>query len=107
MTTSYRRPLAIMGVAISLSACVDHVGEPLLLPVGSPAQFPRVVHVLCVGDADAAYDRQKEEFARRAQMTSGRVSPSEMGEQEGQAEAAARMKYISCAASQGYRIVYN
>jgi hypothetical protein len=107
MTTRYRRPLAVLGVAISLSACVDHVGKPLLLPVGTPAQFPQVVHVLCVGDADAAYDRQKEEFARRAQMNGPGVLPSEVGEQEGQAESAARMKYISCAASQGYRVVYN
>jgi len=107
MTTNYRRPFAILGVAMSLSACVDHVGEPLLLPIGSPAQFPQVVHVLCVGDADAAYDRQKEEFARRVRMTSSGVSQGGDGEQDVQAEAAARRKYISCAASQGYRVVYN
>lgn len=107
MITSYRRLLAILGVAILLSACVDHVGKPLLLPVGSPAQFPQVVHILCVGDADAAYDQQKEEFARRARMNGPGVLPSEIGEQEDQAEAAARMKYLSCAASQGYRVVYN
>src|SRR5699024_928063 len=107
MMRSHCRLLAIFGVAVSLSACVDHVGKPMLLPVGSPAQFPQVVHVLCVGDADAAYDRQKEEFARRARMNGPGVLPSEVGQQEGQAEAAARMKYLSCTASQGYRAVFN
>jgi hypothetical protein len=104
---SQRHLLAILGVAVSLSACVDHIGKPLLLPVGSPEQFPQVVHILCVGDADAAYDRQKEEFAKRARMNGPGVLPSEVGAQESQAESAARMKYMSCTASQGYRAVFN
>jgi hypothetical protein len=103
MMKSPLRLLAMLGVAVSLSACVDHIGKPLLLPVGSPAQFPQVVHVLCVGDADAAYDRQKEEFARRARMSGSALQP---GVQEDQAEAAAHMKYMSCTASQGYRAVF-
>lgn len=107
MMKNRRRPIAMLGVAVALSACVDHVGQPLLLPVGSPAQFPQVVHVLCVGDADAAYNRQKEEFARRARMNGPGVLPGEVPAQESQAEAAARMKYMSCVSSQGYRAVYN
>lgn len=107
MKKSHRRLLAVLGAAVSLSACVDHVGQPLLLPVGSPAQFPQVVHVMCVGDADAAYDRQKEEFTKRAMMYGPGVLPSDVPAQESQAEAAARMKYMSCVSSQGYRAVYN
>ncbi len=103
---SHHRLLAILGISISLSSCVDHIGKPLLLPVGSPAQFPQVVHVMCVGDADAAYDRQKEEFAYRARMNGPGVLPSEVPAMESQAEAAARMKYMSCVSSQGYRAVF-
>ena len=101
------RLFASMAVAISLSACVDHGNKPLLLPVGSPAQPPQIVHILCVGDADEAYDRQKEEFAKRAQMYGSGMGADQLGEQENQANAAARMKYISCASSQGYRAIYN
>jgi len=101
------RLLASMAIALSLSACVDHGNKPLLLPVGSPAQPPQIVHILCVGDADAAYDRQKEEFAKRARMYGPGVDADQLGEQESQANAAARMKYISCASSQGYRAIYN
>lgn len=107
MTKSHCRLVAIAAVAISLSACVDHIGKPLLLPVGSPAQPPQVVHILCIGDADAAYDRQKEEFDKRARMNGPGILPNELGEQEAQAEAAAHMKYMSCTSSQGYRAVFN
>lgn len=96
-----------MAIALSLSACADHGNKPLLLPVGSPAQPPQIVHILCVGDADEAYDREKQEFAKRARMYGAGVDPSQLGEQESQANAAARMKYISCASSQGYRAIYN
>jgi len=101
------RLLLVVALATALSACVDHVGKPLLLPVGSPAQFPQVVHILCVGDADAAYDRQKEEFAKRARMNGPGVLPAEVGEQESQAEAAAKAKYLSCTSSQGYRAIFD
>ena len=106
MMNSCLRLSALAAVAIMLAACVDHGNKPLLLPVGSPAQPPQVVHILCVGDADEAYDRAKEEFAKRAQMYGPGVGPDQIGEQEGQANAAARMKYISCASSQGYRAIY-
>jgi hypothetical protein len=101
-----RRLLAVAASCLSLAACVDHVGKPLLLPVGTPAQFREVVHITCVGEADVAYDRQKEEFARRARMSAYGFAATDTAAAESQAEAAARMKYQSCAASQGYRAVY-
>jgi hypothetical protein len=60
-----------------------------------------------VGDANAAYDRAREEFTKRARM-SGVYSPSARDEFQdvAQAKAAARMKYISCTSSQGYKAVY-
>lgn len=106
MMNSSLRLSALLAAAMLLGACTDHGNKPLLLPVGSPAQFPQVVHILCVGDADAAYDRAKDEFAKRAQMYGPGVVPEQLAEQESQANAAARMKYISCASSQGYRAVY-
>lgn len=107
MMKSHHRLLAMSGIAIALSGCVDHIGKPLLLPVGSPAQFPQAVHIMCVGDADAAYDRQKEEFEKRARMNGPGVLPNELAAEEAQAESAAHMKYMSCTASQGYRAVFN
>lgn len=106
MMNSCLRLSASLAIAMTLTACADHGNKPLLLPVGSPAQLPQIVHILCVGDADEAYDRAKDEFARRARMYGAGVGPDQLGEQEGQANAAARMKYISCASSQGYRAIY-
>jgi hypothetical protein len=104
--SKHLRISALIAVAAMMSSCVDHGDKPLLLPVGSPAQFPEVVHVLCTDEADAAYNRAKEEFAKRAMMYASGMDAGQLDQQESQANAAAHMKYMSCASSQGYRAIY-
>jgi hypothetical protein len=98
---------AAAAIAAVLSGCIDRANTPMLVPVGTPVQPAAVVHTLCVGDANAAYNRAQEEFRKRARM-SGRYSlTSQDGfDEESQAKSAARMKYMSCVASQGYKALY-
>jgi hypothetical protein len=100
-------PLIAIAAAIVLSGCVDRANDPLLLPVGMPAQPATVVHPLCVGDANESYNRARQEFEKRERM-SNIYTPTagDNFQEERQAKAQARMTYISCAASQGYKAVY-
>jgi len=43
--------------------------NPLLLPVGMPAQPAAVVHPLCVGDANESYNRARQEFEKRERLS--------------------------------------
>jgi hypothetical protein len=100
-------PIIATAAAILLSSCVDRSGDPLLLPVGMPAQPAAVVHPLCVGDANASYNRARQEFEKRERLSNIYVqSAGDDVQEERQANARARMTYISCAASQGYKAVY-
>lgn len=101
--TLFAAALALGG----LSGCIDRANAPTLVAVGSPAQPAEVAHALCVGDANAAYDRQIEEFNKRAIMTNQFTLTQQASyDQLNQAKAAARMKYMSCVASYGYRPLY-
>jgi hypothetical protein len=99
--------LAAIFVAAALCGCIDRANAPILVPVGSPAQPAGAVHALCVGDSNVAYDRSIEEFNRRAQM-SGQYSLTSQAsfDEIEQAKRDARMKYMSCVSSQGYKPFY-
>ena len=106
MKPIFRLSIAVAAAAV-LSSCVDRANDPLLLPVGMPAQPASVVHPLCVGDANESYNRAHQEFEKRERMANV-YAPSAGDNFEGvrQAKSQARMTYISCAASQGYKAVY-
>ena len=100
-------PFIAIAAAIILSSCVDRANDPLLLPVGMPAQPAAVVHPLCVGDANESYNRARQEFEKRERLSNiYSQSAGDDIQEERQAKAQARMTYISCAASQGYKAVY-
>jgi hypothetical protein len=98
--------IAAAAASAALSGCIDRANAPILVPVSSAEQVAPAVHLMCVGDANAAYNRSIEEFNKRAQM-SGQFSLGQPGFDEvQQAKSAARMKYLSCVASQGYKPIY-
>jgi hypothetical protein len=100
-------PLMAAVAVMILAGCVDRSGDPVLLPVGMPAQPAAIVHPLCVGDANASYDRARRAFEKRERLSNIYAqSAGDDAQEERQAEAQARMTYISCTASQGYRAVY-
>jgi hypothetical protein len=106
MKPIFRLSIAVAAAAV-LSSCVDRANDPLLLPVGMPAQPASVVHPLCVGDANESYNRARQEFEKRERMANVYApSAGDNFEEERQAKSQARMTYISCAASQGYKAVY-
>jgi hypothetical protein len=99
--------LATIFVAAALSGCVDRANAPILVSVDSAVQVAPAVHAMCVGDANAAYNRAIEEFNKRAQMSGQYSLTSQVSfDQLEQAKGAARRKYLSCVASQGYKPVY-
>jgi hypothetical protein len=101
--TAFAAAVALGG----LSGCIDRANAPTLVPVGTPAQPAMAVHALCVGDANAAYNRQIEEFNKRATMTNQFTLTQQASyDQINQAKSAAHLKYLSCVASQGYRPIY-
>ena len=100
--------LAAILAAAALSGCIDRANAPILVPVGSPPSVSSAeVHALCVGDANAAYNRAIEEFNKRAQM-SGQYSVLQQAsfDEVAQAKRDARMKYVSCVSSEGYKPLY-
>src|SRR5690348_9453439 len=70
--------LAATLAAAALSGCVDQANTPILVPVSSAEQVAPAVHAMCVGDANAAYNRQVEEFNKRAQMSGQYTLTSQM-----------------------------
>jgi hypothetical protein len=100
------RICAALGFAAVLASCVDRANTPLLLPVGTPVRSASSANFWCVGEANAAYDRQMEEFAKRARMVGYGVMAGDLVWQEKQAKAAARQKYLSCTSGEGFRAVY-
>jgi hypothetical protein len=101
------RITAALAFAASLAVgCVDQANTPLLLAVGTPVRSAGSAHSWCVGEANVTYERQVEEFARRARMTGYGVMAGDLVWQEMQAKGAARQKYLSCVSGEGYRAVY-
>lgn len=97
----------VAAATAALTGCgVDRANTPLLVAVGTPVLSPDRAHRLCVGEANAAYDRALQEFEKRERMSLYRTRESNAFQKERQAKAAARQRYSACLSASGYRAVY-